>query len=287
MIEQTKRNTKHMKNTKILLTSLFLFSCSKGDDDSFNETTGTNGIQISAENGNEEDNDTKTASSTVTNSTTSGNSSNGNSSENPDCTPGYEGCKCVGKDICLNDLICLSKTCVDAGNSGETTNSNSSDMNGETTKNPEENTTGESQYCDYSFECANTEVCVDGYCGDTDNYYFNVTVLMFQPNTCEEDGIGTVELYYIYYMNDIVQQVSNITDYCPGEWANTQLYYDSLQTFAIDFWESDPIDDDYYGRWCFQDENENCIPVPKQILHDGYIGDDTIEWTFDPIPFGP
>lgn len=194
-----------------------------------------------------------------------------------DCTPGYESCECVGGEVCLAGLACVSKVCV---NLGELTTGGDSagDSSGKGTEGPpmEGN-------CTASWECADNEVCVDGFCGDTDLYYFDVRVESFAPNDCS-DGWGAGEVYFAFYTTpDSLQAVSGEA-YCPASWSDFMMpAYDSLVPFRLDFWESDVVEDDYLATLCWDGEGvattfDNCQAVPKHWLHEGtvtgYIGND-------------
>ncbi len=208
-----------------------------------------------------------------------------------ECNPGHEGCACVDGDLCLAGLVCEAEVCVDPG--GESTTGSmtgGSDSDSDTGKPGDTDGTGGStgtESCQDSDDCLDTEVCVDGICGDTDWYYFWVTVDRFDPPDCV-DGWGSAEMYYDYYMDEVNQQTSS-EDICPGEWPDEPLEYDSLQSFRLAFWEADAFYDDFITSLCWMDSDDECVAIPKEVLHDGFwagtdsSGDFYIELTINPI----
>lgn len=208
------------------------------------------------------------------------------------CTPGYESCACVGGEVCLAGLSCVSKVCVDLGEL--TTTGDSAD---ETTgKGTGEELPPPTGACSASAECADTEVCVDGYCGDTDLYFFDFRVTRFSPDDCS-DGWGSAEVYFAFYsgLENELQAVSTWSD-CPADWSDLEMpRYDSLMPFQLDFWEDDEFDDDFMATLCWDANGDTssqyqCSVVPKYWLHEGtvtgHIGSNSqfgITVTFTPL----
>lgn len=212
-------------------------------------------------------------------------------SDGSDCTPGYESCECVGGEVCLAGLTCVSKVCV---NLGELTSGGGA---GDSTGKEPDDTPPPTGDCNESDDCLDNEVCVDGYCGDTDYYYFDVRVTHFAPNDCS-DGWGAGEVYFAYFSDADTLQAVSPWSYCPASWADLEVpHYDSLQSFRLDFWEDDAFDDDYMATLCWDANGntttfDNCSVVPKIWLHaglvNGYIGANNqygITVTFTPIPW--
>ncbi|MCY0989719.1 hypothetical protein OV203_41210 [Nannocystis sp. ILAH1] len=194
------------------------------------------------------------------------------------CTPGYESCECVGGEVCLAGLSCVSKVCVDLG---ELTTSGGGSA-GETTGKDTSEEPPPTGTCSVTAECADTEICVDGFCGDTDLYYFDVRVTRFAPDDCS-DGWGAGEVYFAFYSGTESQlQGVSTWSYCPADWSDFEMpLYDSLTPFQLDFWEDDEFEDDYMATLCWDaDGNANstdpCSVVPKHWLREGtvtgYIG---------------
>lgn len=224
-----------------------------------------------------------TDSSAMDSDSTDGASSGG------ECNPGHEGCACVDGDLCLAGLVCASQVCVDLGGAttgGSMTGGSDSDSGKGSDTDDTGGNTG-TEPCQDSDDCLDTEVCVEGVCGDTDWYYFWISVDRFDPPDCV-DGWGSAEVYYDYYMDEVNQQTSS-ESICPGEWPDEPLYYDSLQSFRLAFWEADAFYDDFITSLCWLDSDDECLAIPKEVLHDGFwagtdsSGDYYIELTIDPI----
>lgn len=203
-----------------------------------------------------------------------------------ECIPGEEGCAC-NEGQCLAGLVCLSDLCVEEPDS---LTSGVEDTAGDSGPKPDlgaddgDVTTGDGDMgCLTNSECAGTEACVDGTCYDTDALYFDVFVDYFYPTVCR-DGVGGAELYYDAYMSDALQ-LSSSTASCPGSWIDTWVY-DSVQSLRIEFWELDQFVDDNIVNLCWQDANQECTRVPKDILHnygfDGFIDGHEVVLSFYP-----
>lgn len=199
-----------------------------------------------------------------------------------ECFPGFEACPCSEDKLCLKGLTCLSNICVDQN---DLTTGNTSVNSTDASVTDTASDTDAFIECEFSSDCLNTEVCVDGFCGDTDLFYFDVRVEYFEPPICE-DGFGTAELFFDYYVDEFYTYTSSIAD-CPANWNNESLSnYDSLLSFRLKFWELDTFIDDLLVDFCWTDEFGVCKPVPKNILHQGYY-DDNFNSAFISIKFSP
>ena len=152
-------------------------------------------------------------------------------------------------------------------------------------------TAASGERCGSSDDCLSNEVCVEGFCGDTDLYYFDVRVHSFAPASCS-DGWGTAEVYFSYVANDELQATSSSAS-CPASWSEEALpTYDSLHTFELRFWELDAFEDDLLAELCWRDVFDGCDVVPKTVLHEGgwagYTGANDelyLDVTFTPLVF--
>ena len=82
--------------------------------------------------------------------------------------------------------------------------------------------------------------------------------------------------------NLIINKKSGESLTCPGIWEDV-VEYDPSLSFSLDFWEVDTFSDDFYETFCWQDGNNNCVSVPKQILYDGIYEDEKHEILFDAV----
>jgi len=187
------------------------------------------------------------------------------------CPQGYEGCPCVDVDdgVCLAGLSCIAGTCeptpASSSDDGKPTTSSTgtSDSEGGTPPPP----------CDTAENCQPTEVCFMGDCGSTDNYWFDVRVIAFEPN-CADDFWSDSDLYFNYFEDGEFRSTSP-TSSCPGAWPSFNLCYDSLKTFELQFWDADVFGDQYKFSFCWRDDANECIPIPPERLHDGAASDMT------------
>lgn len=233
-------------------------------------------------------------SATTTASTTASTTTASAEDTGEPCTPGYESCECVGGEVCLAGLSCISKVCVDLG---ELTTGGGDSAGESTGKDTSEEPPPPTGTCLVSAECADSEVCVDGQCGDTDLYYFDVRVTWFSPDDCS-DGWGTGEVYFAFYSGweNELQAVSTWS-YCPADWSDFEMpKYDSLLPFQLDFWEDDEFEDDYMATLCWDADGTTnspnpCSVVPKHWLHEGIVSGTIgsnqydITVTFTPLPW--
>ncbi|MEZ4382941.1 MAG: hypothetical protein R3A79_16565 [Nannocystaceae bacterium] len=202
------------------------------------------------------------------------------------CTPGLEGCPCGQGGACAVGLECVSNACVDPSMFDSTTTGGGEDPStssgggsasasagsSATTDDPTGDS-GSDGACGDNADCASDEVCYLDACFLIDDLYFNVTVHMFEPSSCD-DGWGEAELYYDFYEAGEYVESSSISD-CPGSWLDEPLFYDPLFAFELAFWESDAFSDDYITGLCWG--NTECESVPDSILRagwwDGYDSD--------------
>jgi hypothetical protein len=180
------------------------------------------------------------------------------------CHEGHENCACAGEGICLGGLACVDGTCIPAEDPGTGDAGDSSGKLGEDSGGDESGVSP----CVDSSECASTEVCSYGYCGDTDFFYFDVFVLRFEPMSCL-DGWGGSEMYFEYFEGGEFRSQSPWSE-CPSAWPDNPVPYDSVRTFQLNFWEADAFVDDLITGFCVEGElATGCAPIPKQALHDG------------------
>ena len=202
------------------------------------------------------------------------------------CVAGQEGCPCAQGNACAVGLTCVSNACIDPGGISGGTSGGTSDgtttagsasggststggASGGSTSGSSTSTSGNSTAgdptCATNEQCASDEVCYQSLCTWIGLLYFEVTVHDFSPPDCS-DGWGTAEIYYDFYQGDTYIS-SSATSSCPGTWADESVFYDPLQSFALQFWELDAFDDDLITSLCWG--GDPCEPIPYEILREG------------------
>lgn len=243
----------------ILVSLALLFGACKDGDDGATETAGTS------------------SGSTSTAPVTSGD----------DCSPGIEGCPCTEDDLCIVGLLCLSDLCVEPPppmtsgpmEGGETSAGEATDSAGEET--------GAAGTCFANDECAEDEVCFEGYCTWASFLQYEVTVTSFVPPSCR-DGIGSAEVIYWAYLNgDVAHQSAEAA--CPASWLDETFLVHGLDVFELGFWESDGFADDPFTSLCWQQwEDGVCSEPPSYVFHnygfDGLTGDGVYAFSFTAFP---
>lgn len=180
-----------------------------------------------------------------------------------ECEDGNEGCPCAQGEACAVGLMCISNACVDPGEiSGDSsdTDSSTSTTSGETSS----SSGSMPDSCTIHDQCNDDEICYYSECTEIADLYFDVIVQEFDPPDCS-DGWGDAEIYYDYYEGGEYVLSSTIAG-CPGQWPDEVISYDPLESFRLEFWESDAIADDLITTICWGDP---CTGIPASILRKG------------------
>jgi hypothetical protein len=225
---------------------------------------------------------------TETAGTSSGSTSTAPVTSGDDCSPGIEGCPCTEEGLCIVGLLCLSDLCVEPPppmTSGPMEGGETSAGEGTSDSAGEE--TGAAGACFTNDECAEDEVCFEGYCTWASFLQYEVTVTSFVPPSCR-DGIGSAEVIYWAYLNSEVAHQSAEAA-CPASWFDETFLVHGLDVLELAFWESDGFADDPFTRLCWQQwEDGVCSEPPSYVFHnygfDGLTGDGIYAFSFSAFP---